>query len=248
MRYGIDCSDRSPAPAVLRSHNLSFIARYLDGPGNPKNLTAAEASAAHRGGIDIVTVWETSANRALDGFAAGVFDARAADKEVTGLGAPRGVVIYFAVDFDPAGGAGRTDRYFDGVFSVIGKSRTGIYAGYEDVKRQMGRGAAFGWQTYAWSYGRWDGPAQLRQYSNGHTVGGVSVDLDQAIDANFGQWFYVAPPVRPPVTKRIISVIKHKVNPVKYPRLGPWRVRPKPIRAGYKIVGPINGWFYEIHK
>ena len=46
----------------------------------------------------------------------------------------------------------------------------------------------YGWQTYAWSDGQWDHRAQLRQYSNGHTIAGVGVDYDQSTAVDFGQW------------------------------------------------------------
>lgn len=243
VRYGIDCAERAPSSASLRSHGLSFIARYLSGVGNSKNLTREEALAAHAGHIDIVTVWETWGNRALDGHAAGRADALAAVAYLKSLGAPVGVPVYFAVDYDPAGNAHLTDAYFDGVFSVLGKSRTGVYGGYEVVARQMQRGAHFGWQTYAWSgwpTTRWYPKAQLRQYSNGHYVAGVSVDLDQAVSPNFGQWFYVSPP-----TKRIVNPIIHPV----IHKLGPWRDEPREnkIPRGYRAVGPINGWWWLVN-
>jgi hypothetical protein len=47
---------------------------------------------------------------------------------------------------------------------------------------------AFGWQTYAWSHGHWDPRAQLQQYRNDQFIGGVSVDFDRAVAADFGQW------------------------------------------------------------
>ena len=242
-RYGIDCASHSPSPATLKAHNLTFIARYLSGVGNAKNLTREEALAAHAGHIDIVTVWETWANRALDGYAAGVADARAAVAYLKALGAPVGVPVFFAVDYDTAGNAHLTDAYFDGVFSVLGKSRTGVYGGYEVVARQMQRGAHFGWQTYAWSSRRWYLKAQLRQYSNGHYVGGVQVDLNQAVSPNFGQWFYVSPPVKKPVINPIIHpVVAHR-------KLGPWREEPheNKIPKGFRAVGPINGWWWLVN-
>jgi hypothetical protein len=46
----------------------------------------------------------------------------------------------------------------------------------------------WGWQTYAWSGGRLSTRAQLYQYSNGHTLAGVSCDYNRSLAADFGQW------------------------------------------------------------
>ena len=58
----------------------------------------------------------------------------------------------------------------------------------------------WGWQTYAWSGGNWDKRAQLQQYSNDRTVGGVSVDYDRSTVDFFGQWTKTAPVPTPSPT------------------------------------------------
>ena len=79
------------------------------------------------------------------------------------------------------------NAYFDGIASVIGKSRTGAYGSYYVIKRLFDGGKiAWGWQTYAWSGGNWDSRAQLRQVQNGLENG--QLDKDQAMAADFGQW------------------------------------------------------------
>jgi hypothetical protein len=70
-----------------------------------------------------------------------------------------------------------------------GAARIGIYAGYGPVKRAFDAGKiAYGWQTYAWSGGKWDGRAQIQQYSNDHVINGVGLDYDRAVKADYGQW------------------------------------------------------------
>ena len=75
----------------------------------------------------------------------------------------------------------------DGVASVIGRSRTGAYGGYYVIQRLFDAGKiTWGWQAFAWSGGQWDPRAQARQIENG--LEGGSIDKDQAMVADIGQW------------------------------------------------------------
>lgn len=98
--------------------------------------------------------------------------------------------IYFAADWDAsAGQQDEINAYLDGAASVIGRDRVGLYGGYGPVDRAFdAKKITFGWQTYAWSGGRWDARAQLQQYSNDHTINGVGVDYDRAVKSDYGQW------------------------------------------------------------
>jgi hypothetical protein len=185
----------SPHPSVssLTKAGATFAARYLSNIAvnntNGKNLTLSERNALRAAGMTIAVVYETAANRALSGNAAGIADAQAAEAELASLGMT-GMPVYFAADFD-ATPVDQTaiNAYLDGAASVIGKARTGLYAGYYPVKRAFDAGKiTFGWQTYAWSGGLWDNRAQLRQVKNGVMVGGASCDLDQSMTLDFGQW------------------------------------------------------------
>jgi hypothetical protein len=192
-RFGIDY-EGGLTGAQVKASGASFVCRYLsDYP--PKNLTRAEFENLHSHGIDIVTVWETYANRALSGHAAGAVDAKDAEEQARWIGIPDGRPIFFAIDFDETPSEAEAVRqYFGGVNSVLGRDRTGAYGGYWSVKRLFDAGLIkYGWQTYAWSGGNWDHRAQLQQYSNGHYVSGVGVDFDRAVAEDFGQWFYRAP-------------------------------------------------------
>ena len=192
VAFGIDCSDRTPAPSRLKAANVGFVCRYLS-PEPAKNLNRAEAVGLHGDGIGIVTQWEWTATRASQGWAAGVQDAHASQALLNALGAPRTAVVHFTVDYDTAGSAVRTWPYFAGAISVLGIHRVGGYGGHDLIAYLASRGVPYLWQTYAWSGGVWHPKATIRQYSNGHTVAGISVDLDQAMSADYGQWYFIPP-------------------------------------------------------
>lgn len=175
--------------AALKQAQVKFVCRYHSTSGNPKNLTLAEAALLERYGLQIVSVYETSADRALGGFTSGAHDALAAAAQAAACGGLR-VPIYFALDFDatPAEQV-PINAYFRGVRSVLGPGRVGAYGGYWPLKRLFDAGLTdYGWQTYAWSGGQWDSRVHIKQYQNGRRVGGLSVDFDAAVKADYGQW------------------------------------------------------------
>lgn len=186
---GIDYAFGRPSIAALKAAGVRFVCRYLSHSPS-KNLTHVEANELSAAGIWIVVVWETTAKRALDGYAAGALDAMDAQVMAQGCGKPEDRPIYFAVDWDAQPGQqAAINGYLDGAASVLGRDRVGIYGGYEPVSRALAGGhAAWAWQTYAWSGGRWAVDAQLQQYSNDHTLDGVGCDYDRAEKSDFGQW------------------------------------------------------------
>lgn len=210
MKFGLDYAWHTLSPVSHKSVGSSFAIRYLsDDP--TKNLTRAEADELRAGGVDVVVVWETAAQRALAGFTAGADDARAALSQASACGIPVGRPIYFAVDFDETTGeAGAVDQYFRGVASILGVAHTGCYGGYWAVKRLFdAKLISYGWQTYAWSGGNLDKRAQLYQFSNNHSVAGVSVDFNHALATDFGQWSYEPPK---PAPKRASGIFNATVS------------------------------------
>lgn len=187
-RNGVDYAWARPSLSDLHASGYTFAARYLSYDTSGKNLSHGEADALIANGLDVVVVWETTADRALSGYAGGASDAQAAASQAAGDGMPGSRPIYFAIDFDATSGQQPTlDGYFDGVASVIGRDRTGAYGGYWPIRRLFDNGKiAYGWQTYAWSGGNWDPRAQLRQTQNGIWGGGL--DADVAVADDFGQW------------------------------------------------------------
>ncbi|WP_246250886.1 glycoside hydrolase domain-containing protein [Actinomadura litoris] len=187
--FGVDYAWSHPGVAALRKAGVRFACRYLSRDAG-KNLTRGEAEELSAAGIWLVVVWETTASRALSGRAGGAADARAAEAQARACGMPDGRPIYFAVDWDASTGQQATiNAYLDGAASVIGRERVGMYAGYGPIKRAFdAEKITFGWQTYAWSGGRWDSRAQLQQYSNDERINGVGLDYDRAVKDDYGQW------------------------------------------------------------
>ena len=200
-RVGIDFAFEAhvPTPSELAAAGVTFVCRYLSQDA-AKDLTAAEYAEYRSIPVDVVLVWETTADRMLGGNPAGIEDAHAADALRTSIGVPGIPPIYFACDFDATpGDQVAINDYLGAAASVIGLPRVGIYGGFWPVSRAFAAGkTTFGWQTFAWSGGQWEPRAQLRQVQNGVTVAGITVDIDHAVADNFGQVNFK--PTLPPVS------------------------------------------------
>ncbi|MFD7847482.1 glycoside hydrolase domain-containing protein, partial [Nocardia sp. NPDC059764] len=126
----------------------------------------------------------------LDGYGAGVTDARAALAQMLRCGGRADRPIYFSADFDATPQQQvPIDAYLDGAASVLGRSNVGIYGGYWPVSRALDAGTAtWAWQTVAWSGGRVD--PRIAIYQNGEQVivDGVECDVNQTDRIDFGQW------------------------------------------------------------
>lgn len=196
MTFGVDYAWGRPGIGALKTAGVRFAARYLSHDSTGKNLDRAEAEQLSAAGIWILVVWESTANRALDGYDAGAQDARDAEAQARACGMPPGRPVFFACDFDAGpGDRAAINAYLDGAASVLGKGRVGLYGGYYPIKWAFDGGhITWGWQTYAWSGGQWDHRAQLHQYSNDHIIGGVGLDFDTALTGDYGQWQVGASP------------------------------------------------------
>jgi hypothetical protein len=194
VAHGIDFAWSSPSAGWMRANGFSFGASYLSYDAS-KNWSSALVSSYTRAGIARVFVWETSANRALEGCGAGQSDARTALSEGARFGFR---ALYFAVDFELQPNAyGAVASYFRCVDGVIGVDHTGAYGGISTVRLLFNLHLiAYGWQTYAWSGGRWDPRAQLQQYLNGS-----SFDYDRAVARDYGQTPFSSPKPKPPAPK-----------------------------------------------
>jgi Rv2525c-like, glycoside hydrolase-like domain len=96
----MDYSWARPSPQSLVDYPSIGVMRYI-GPGNGgRDLTVTEAESLWAVGLGVGLVWETSANRALQGYDAGAYDASQADYYAARLGAPDDVPIYYACDCD----------------------------------------------------------------------------------------------------------------------------------------------------
>lgn len=205
---GVDYAWSKPILTGL-GQDVKFVVRYLSYDHSGKNLTPGEAAQLCSAGLSIVSNWEYGPDAAKLGFNQGRADAAEACAQHAACGGPADRPIYFSVDFDvpdyaPGSGdpyvkLGPIADYFRGIASVIGLERTGAYGGYWLISRLFAANLIdWGWQTYAWSGGRWEPRAQLRQVENGVQLGGADVDRDQAQGPDFGQWTVTsAPPPAP---------------------------------------------------
>lgn len=171
----------------IKDSGKSFVVRYLGKPP-PMGITANEVKLLHSVGLKVVLVWETTASRASEGYYAGVSDGSRALQQAHSVGMPAGRPIYYAVDFESSPGQwSAIRRYLEGVAHSTSHNQTGVYGSYGTCLATQGQ-APFRWQTYAWSQGKWDASAQLRQYLNGVFIAGIEVDLDVAVSSDYGQW------------------------------------------------------------
>ena len=192
---GVDYSFARPGGAALEAAGKVFACRYLayshaPGPSEAKFLTKPELADLHGHGISVVANFESTSNRALDGWGGGVADGSDAKVAMEGLGFPPDCPVYFAVDFNAQNvDQGKIDQYLKGAASVLGQPRIGVYGSYAVLTRCKGnRTAAWFWQTYAWSSGHVAPWANLYQYSNGQSINGAAVDFDRALSANYGAY------------------------------------------------------------
>lgn len=202
--FGLDYSNESPQ--VVKAMGAKFACRYVGyfsgydlntvQKQQGKCLYTGEASALLALDVDIVSNFEWYAARpsihnsgsASASFTAGQWDAKVAHAIHIGCGGPPAAPIYFSVDYQTDGSD--TPDYFKGVASTIGLQRVGAYGGYDCIKYLFDNNLiTYGWQTYAWSGGKWDNRAHIHQYSNGNkTPDGGQVDFDDSVKPNFGSW------------------------------------------------------------
>lgn len=199
---GIDYSWARPGGAAIAAAGKKFAVRYLypDGQGG-KGLDASELQDLQAHGIEVPVVFESYAQRPLEGRAAGQEDARTSQAALEQVGLPTGMPVYFAVDWDAnPSQQGAIDEYLRGCADILGADRVGVYGGYNVIDRCMANGTAkWFWQTYAWSGGRVREGIHIYQYQNGQNLNGA-VDFNRTSLDNYGQpsKFGGATPVNPP--------------------------------------------------
>lgn len=180
---GIDIAWARPSIADIQKTGAHWVARYFS-QDPTKDITAGEVSQYQKAGLGIVTVYETTTGRALQGRAAGVTDAHAAMNERGSVGLPNTAPIHFAVDMDADWA--QVKNYFDGICSVMPKEQVGSYGGYKIAEGSHYYGLKYIWQADAWSGGQWSTWATIKQ--TGGTVLSGGADIDYAESPDFGQY------------------------------------------------------------
>lgn len=192
MRNGIDCSahiTKSVADKLVALGH-TFAARYLVPSVYSKWLSPDEAKVISDAGLDILSVFETTASRCLSGAGGGRTDGAIAARCAKAVKQPEGSAIYFAVDFDVTQGVqyDKIAEYLKGCAETIGNYAIGVYGEYSVIEEMFERGVVkHGWQTYAWSGGKRSSKANVYQFKNGQSVAGITVDLNNSF-GNEGFW------------------------------------------------------------
>lgn len=177
-------------PSALAAAGCQLVCRYVSQPGQAKNISPAEYAELTAAGIEVALVYETTADWALGGYAAGLAAARSARAQATAVGYPPGRQIWYAVDFEAAGG--QLPTVVDCLHGCADAEGTpALVSVYGDDQVVTAAAAAgFGrtpWQTVAWSAGAWSPLAALRQTGQSLTIGGVQVDVNDVVINPFQQ-------------------------------------------------------------
>lgn len=235
----LDYSLARPTVAQLKAHNVTAVGRYLGWDGVPgyssigKNLTFSEARMLLNAGIGIFLAFEYAADAPKGGDTQGAADGALAAVQLRGLGAPPGVGVYFACDWDvpdyapalpdiPANARrklGPVAHYFDAVHIARNTARlsgvtyqVGGYGGYWVIKRLFDAGLIeLGWQARAWSGTppHIDPRAVLYQDANPPPIPFTDTDirLHAATRPDFGQWPRPAAPKPPSASKELDMIV-----------------------------------------
>lgn len=178
--FGVDYAWGAVPYDELKRAGVKYALRYIS-HDFAKDLDTIELRQLRKRGIQVGLVFESTPNRALGGAAAGRSDAIFAKARCRALGL-NDIPVFFACDWDatdsqkPAIAA-----YLQGAAEVLGKSRVGVYGSYYVVHYMVQHDVcAWFWQTYAWSGGLVHDQAHVLQYSNGHHIGGLSLDFNKA--------------------------------------------------------------------
>lgn len=192
LDIGIDYAWSHPSTAAILGYGAKWVARYLCASNDGKRLIPSERKLLHDAGLGIALVYEDETGGPLKGYAHGVDDASRAVAQAKALGLPIGLPIFYAIDFDATpGNQTAINAYLDGCAYVHSEQyAVGAYGGYYSIRRSFDAGKIrYGWQTYAWSGGQWDGRAQLRQVRNGITVGTADCDRNERWSNDAGVWY-----------------------------------------------------------
>jgi len=244
MAEGVDYSFARPTPSGLKAAGKRFAVRYVGTPTSGKSLDLTEARALRAAGVDVVAVYQTTANFMLS--ADGAVAARRAHDHAVACGMPASRPIYIALDTDPGGlnsaEWAAVERFCNQAASVLGRNRVGVYAGYAGIERLCPNFARWGWQTYAWSAGRLSTKAQLYQYRNGVALAGGTVDLCRSLASDYGQWGVSAPEEEDQMTPEQMTELKAHIDG-RISRAFAWLT----TGAGNAWVNPANaesGWSF----
>lgn len=213
----IDFATRLVSPAQIKAAGYDGALVYVSElrPGATfdfKPVTREFTDGMRAVGLHVVSCyqygkpgWVNSPSDFTRGYDGGVADAQTALRLHNAAGGPDTAPIFFSVDepIDVATWKSLALPWFQGLNSVLGVQRTGIYGGVRELGWAIGDGVVgqssspgfrWAWQTRAWSDGKRAPGAVLFQrevvtaVDPGALIDGVSVDVDDVLAPDFGQW------------------------------------------------------------
>jgi hypothetical protein len=212
----IDFAERRIAPEEIKAAGYGGVVNYVSEsrPGanfEAKPITRQYADSLRAAGLQIVSNFQYGKPGWPDpsdftrGYDGGVADAQTALRLHNAAGGTASAPIFFSVDdnIDEKAWNGAGVQWFRGINSVLGVGRTGIYGdaqvtGWAIRDGVIGNSSTPGhkwvWQTKAWSNGAREPAAVLYQAvvngpsSPGPLLGGINVDVDDVLAADYGQW------------------------------------------------------------
>ena len=188
---GIDCAcDTRPHLDAMKAAGVTHVVRYVGTHGG-KCVGRAEAEAIRAAGLQLVAVYETTADMMRPGYAAGIAAAKAARSGVALAGGGPGTFVYFANDTDSIPPS-VVNAFLDGASTELGASNVGLYGGLAWCESALSGGhCARSWQTVAWSHGKRAAGASMYQTTRPRLPGcDWDHDVNEVLDpaGNVGAW------------------------------------------------------------
>jgi len=198
----IDFSAAFPPPQAVRDAGHKGVACYVSDsrPGTnfgAKPLTRAAADSYRAAGLEVVSIYQFGKGDTSDwlgGYDAGVKHARRALELHFAAGGPPRRPIYMPCDSNPSLDQWnrQASPFFKGCCDVIGLDMVGLYGNSLTIAWAIQDNVATWFMEHNWGgegANGHDPAAHLHQVEiDKRTVGGVGVDLDVILRADYGQW------------------------------------------------------------
>lgn len=244
MAIGFDASqDCSRVAAAAVSAGVDFVCRYF------KNMSLAEARALSDAGLKIVSIFETTAKRALGGAPAGATDGARSLDYARQLGQPPGSAIYTTVDFgEVVAEDSLVIAYlaaFKHALTLEGIYKLGVYGEGAVCEFALdGRIADYVWLAGGMAM---RGSREFLATGRAHIVQdvgdkagldlGISIDSDTSKDGDYGGWSLPAVVVEPIPAIDIPSVLQLQralnIAGASLAEDGVWGIRSSAALAAY---------------
>lgn len=177
-----------PSDSELHMSGCVGASRYVS-HSSGKNVTVAQVKHIHGLGKLVQLNFEDTATNAKGGKNQGSQDAAFVLGELKALGAPKGVAVYFSVDFEVHTGQTLMSTvldYFRPIQAALHAAgyKAGAYGDADVITALLAAKLIdFGWQTVAWSYGKRNPDAVLLQdvFTNAY-------DKDEILHPYIGAW------------------------------------------------------------